>query len=357
MIEQFDYFVRILSIGAGLLLLAQIADGEVRPKLKVVLIGLVIGAIGYVINSSPVLEPPGWPDAVVNFVALLVPLWAWLFARILFEREAPLRIVQASAAVLIVSWIVGQFFPDVRPIPFYINRLVSLILIADLVRIAFADRADDLIEQRRTIRLILPLLIGGQAALVLLFEIFFGQTFEYPWTQLSIALLIFLLILFSALALMRTDPVLLVQTQDDAPADDLIADLDLSPAEKVLHDKLMEAMDAGEFKSPGLTIAKLADQLETPEHRLRALINQRLGHRNFSAFLNRYRIAEAQRMLSSSEQVDVPILTIAMDLGYNSLAPFNRAFRELTGVSPSEFRKRAFVKDASPPTALEGDQN
>lgn len=357
MIEQFDYFVRIMTIGAGLLLLAQIADGEVRPKLKAVLVGLVIGAIGYVINSSPALEPAGWPDAVVNFVALLVPLWAWLFARILFEREAPLRIVQAAGGTLVLSWFVGQFFPEVDEVAFYINRIVSLILIADLVRIAFADRADDLIEQRRTIRLVLPLLIGGQAALVLLFEIVFGQTADFPWAQLSIALLILLLVLFSALALMRTDPVLLVETQSDTPVEDLIPDLDLSPQEKVLHDKLIAAMEDGDYKSPGLTIAALASQLDTPEHRLRALINQRLGHRNFSAFLNRYRIAEAQRLLSSSEHVDLPVLTIAMDLGYNSLAPFNRAFRKLTGSSPSEFRKRAFVEEAAEQPVIETDQN
>ncbi|MEO1221732.1 MAG: hypothetical protein AAFY42_10350 [Pseudomonadota bacterium] len=145
MIEQFDYFVRVITIGAGLLLIAQIVDGEVRSKLKVTLLGLLIGTIGYVINSSPALEPAGWADAVVNFVALLVPLWAWLFARILFEREAPFRIILAAAAALVLSWFVGQFFPETRPVPFYINRVVSLILIADLVRIALADRADDLV--------------------------------------------------------------------------------------------------------------------------------------------------------------------------------------------------------------------
>jgi AraC-like DNA-binding protein len=356
-IEQFDYFVRVITIGAGLLLLAQIADGEVRPKLKVTLIGLLIGAIGYVINSSPALEPAGWADALVNFVALLVPLWAWLFARILFEREAPIRITQAAGAALVLSWFVGQFFPETRPVPFYINRVVSLVLIADLVRIAFADRADDLVEQRRTIRLVLPLLIGGQAAAVLLFEMIFGQTSDFPWAQLSMALLILVLVLFSGLALIQTDLVLLVQTQGDAPAEELVPELDLSPAEKVLHDKLTAAMDEGAYSASGLTIAALAERLSTPEHRLRALINQRLGHRNFSAFLNRYRIAEAQRMLSSSEHVDLPILTIAMDLGYNSLPPFNRAFRELTGSSPSEFRKRAFAEETSRPPTLEDDQN
>ncbi|MEO1221733.1 MAG: helix-turn-helix domain-containing protein [Pseudomonadota bacterium] len=203
----------------------------------------------------------------------------------------------------------------------------------------------------------MPLLIGGQAALVLLFELLIGQTAAYPWAQLSVALLIFVIVLFSGLALIQTDLVLLVQTQDDGPSEEIIPDLDLTPAEKVLHDKLTSAMDDGAYSASGLTIAALAQQLDTPEHRLRALINQRLSHRNFSAFLNQYRIAEAQRVLSSAEHVDLPILTIAMDLGYNSLPPFNRAFRSITGSSPSEFRKRAFAEETSRPTALEDDQN
>jgi len=45
--------------------------------------------------------------------------------------------------------------------------------------------------------------------------------------------------------------------------------------------------------------------------------------------------------LADRELVNLPILTIAMDLGYNSLAPFNRAFRAETGVTPSDFRKTA----------------
>jgi AraC-like DNA-binding protein len=105
-------------------------------------------------------------------------------------------------------------------------------------------------------------------------------------------------------------------------------------------------MQAGFYRTPGLSIASLAGRLGTPEHRLRALINQRMGHRNFSAFLNRYRIAEAKAVLADPARVDLPVLTIAMDLGYNSLPPFNRAFREETGTTPSDFRRQCFGETA-----------
>jgi len=72
---------------------------------------------------------------------------------------------------------------------------------------------------------------------------------------------------------------------------------------------------------------------------LRRLINQRLGYRNFNVFLNEHRIAEAKAALADPRQAEVPVITIAMDAGFQSLGPFNRAFKATTGVTPSEYRK------------------
>ena len=98
-------------------------------------------------------------------------------------------------------------------------------------------------------------------------------------------------------------------------------------------------MTAGDFRTPGLSIAGLAAHLGTPEHRLRALINQRPGHRNFSAFLNRYKIAEARAILADRAQFDLQALNLALDLGYTSLPAFNRAFRAETGQTPKDYRR------------------
>jgi AraC-like DNA-binding protein len=95
------------------------------------------------------------------------------------------------------------------------------------------------------------------------------------------------------------------------------------------------------YRQEGLTIGLLAVRLGMPEYRLRALINDGLGHRNFNAFLNRYRIDEAKAALADPRQVEVPVLTIALDAGFQSLAPFNRAFKADTGLTPTEFRRRA----------------
>ncbi|WP_255551835.1 AraC family transcriptional regulator [Erythrobacter crassostreae] len=341
MIEQIDFYVRIFAIGANLMLLAQVVEGEMRRELKVTLVGLLVGVIAYVINSTPVLEPVGWVDAMLNLTAMSTPFWIWLFARRLFEREPATKIVYLPAAALLVTWLAGTFIDVLGVAAFYANRLISLVLVADLIRVAFAGRADDLIEKRRVIRLVLPLLIGAQVGLILIYELFRGPTSGSAWVQAVNGVLILLITLFSGIALLRTDPELLVETEKggerEAPAP-----LDLTPSEQVLHDKLKAAMAEGTYREPGLTIAGLADHLDTPEHRLRALINRRLGYRNFSAFLNRHRIAEAREKLANPDDVDLPVLTIAMDLGYNSLPTFNRAFRSETGTTPSDFRRLSF---------------
>jgi hypothetical protein len=76
------------------------------------------------------------------------------------------------------------------------------------------------------------------------------------------------------------------------------------------------------YRQEGLTIAMLAVKLDVPQHRLRQAINEGLGHRNFNAFLNRYRIDEAKASLSDASQRDVPVLT---------------------GLTPTEFRRDALA--------------
>jgi AraC-like DNA-binding protein len=98
------------------------------------------------------------------------------------------------------------------------------------------------------------------------------------------------------------------------------------------------------YRQEGLTIAMLAARLDLPEHRLRQVINEGLGHRNFNVFLNRYRIDEAKAALSDLSQRDVPVLTIAMDAGFQSIGPFNRAFKADTGLTPTEFRRDALAE-------------
>jgi AraC-like DNA-binding protein len=120
--------------------------------------------------------------------------------------------------------------------------------------------------------------------------------------------------------------------------------LGIEPALLSRLDRLMTNERA--YRREGLTIGSLAALMSVPEYRLRQIINEGLGHRNFNAFLNHYRIDEAKASLADFSQKDVPVLTIAMDSGFQSLGPFNRAFKAATGLTPSEFRRLALAKTA-----------
>jgi AraC-like DNA-binding protein len=100
------------------------------------------------------------------------------------------------------------------------------------------------------------------------------------------------------------------------------------------------------WKEEGLTIASLALRAAIPETQLRRLINDCLGYRNFPSYVNAHRIAAAKSRLSDPGEARVSISTIAYDIGFASLGPFNRAFKEEAGVSPSEWRRRALEIDS-----------
>lgn len=130
------------------------------------------------------------------------------------------------------------------------------------------------------------------------------------------------------------------------------------PAEARLAEALQHLMAVQHlYREEDLGMARLAQRLGTPEYRLRRLIHHHLGHRNFSAYINGWRLAEAQAVLADRAKRERPVLSIALDAGFQSIGPFNRAFKAATGLTPTEFRRRALgeswpiVENGQPKTA------
>ena len=93
------------------------------------------------------------------------------------------------------------------------------------------------------------------------------------------------------------------------------------------------------WQREGLTLGLLAKDAGVPEHVVRRLILQRLGHRNFPAFVNAYRIEAACRRLVQPDAAD-NVASVAFDVGFSSLSAFNRAFRDATGETPTRWRQK-----------------
>lgn len=213
--------------------------------------------------------------------------------------------------------------------------LLSFAMIGHVIWAAFAGRAEDLVERRRRVRFWFALAIAGGTLLTVLTD----NTFRGPdadTADLVLASVIGALTAWGALWLLRLEP---LRLRFEQPVEAAPAAPSVDPRDAAAYRRLLQLMETERaYLEPGLTIGGLAGKVGVPEHQLRALINGALGHRNFSSFLNGYRIAHAKAELSDPGKARLQILTIALDSGFSSLAPFNRAFRAAEGVTPSEFR-------------------
>lgn len=86
-----------------------------------------------------------------------------------------------------------------------------------------------------------------------------------------------------------------------------------------------------------LTAADVAADLGMSESRFSRFFRRATGN-TYTDFVNQVRINRACQLLMSTDRY---VTNICYDVGFNNIANFNRRFRELKGVTPSEFRRQA----------------
>lgn len=91
------------------------------------------------------------------------------------------------------------------------------------------------------------------------------------------------------------------------------------------------------FTNNELSLRHLVDATRTTANHLSETFSQHLKT-NFFQFVNEYRVAEARKLLATS---DATVTTIAFEVGYNSRSTFNSAFKKETGLTPTAFRDHA----------------
>jgi len=99
------------------------------------------------------------------------------------------------------------------------------------------------------------------------------------------------------------------------------------------------------YLNPELTLYSLAGQLDILPNHLSQAINSIEG-KNFFDFINHYRVQEVEKYLISNEKEHLTLLGIAFECGFNSKTSFNRTFKNIIGLTPSEYRKKAHQKDS-----------
>lgn len=111
--------------------------------------------------------------------------------------------------------------------------------------------------------------------------------------------------------------------------------IELTPEEVALAERIKDLMTLDKlYQEPAFNRADLARELEVSENILSRVINCAF-EKSFRKLLNDHRVDEAQLLLRNST---LQVTQIAFDVGFNSLASFNRVFKETSGVAPTEYR-------------------
>ncbi|MEM9623206.1 MAG: helix-turn-helix transcriptional regulator [Pseudomonadota bacterium] len=274
-----------------------------------------------------------------------------LLAHTLFrEKQALPRILLVLIVIQLfleepLAWILGSEWATSHVVgTFLLYEVAPACLQITFSLLAFywaiSDRRFDLVESRRAARVLLLILVGVQGLVSLLVErmgflaglIPFQLMYPVHMFLVSLQTLMFGFIVFW---LLRRD---LLEFLENAPqaernrVDD--EDTSLQEVERIRAAFEQDMI----YHQMGLTVTDLARHVGMPEYRLRKLILNNLGYKNFNSLLHQYRVEEVARCLEDPAQNQTPILTLALSAGYQSINPFNRAFKELKHVTPSEYR-------------------
>ena len=92
------------------------------------------------------------------------------------------------------------------------------------------------------------------------------------------------------------------------------------------------------YQDPELNLSSLAEKLDLTTHELSRIINTALK-KSFNDFINEFRVAEVAHKMQDPAYDHITLLGIAFESGFNSKSTFNRAFRQMTGQSPAEYKQ------------------
>jgi len=110
-----------------------------------------------------------------------------------------------------------------------------------------------------------------------------------------------------------------------------------------IHEQLTDLMKREKlYTNPELTLGDIAEQLNIHPNYLSQVINS-IMKKNFYDYINEQRVEEFNRLARDEKNQKFTLLSLAYECGFNSKTSFNRNFRKVTGLSPTQYLKQLHV--------------
>lgn len=290
------------------------------------------------------------------------PVWFWLFCAALFadrpklaRRHAVCIATMALAGLVYEGLAHGDWSAREPWLTQWLGiafGAASLLFIGLGPLSVYAEGRGDLDDRRRRIRAWFVPLVSAYLVVVVLVQAL-GLVLARPTPEPLVLANLAVIDAVSTAALLTFVRIRILNWLDLAEP---VPNVDsLSRVERAVLDRLTRRLTTERlYARERLGIAALAETLGTQEHVLRRVINQGLGYRNFNDFLHSHRLRKAGARLRDPAERRIPVLTIALELGYGSIGPFNRAFKERFGMTPTEYRRTGLPTPGALPQAGEG---
>jgi len=112
---------------------------------------------------------------------------------------------------------------------------------------------------------------------------------------------------------------------------------EFNPELEGFNEQLITFMADGKpYLNSDLSLQELAEELHLTRHQLSNIINKK-HDKNFYDFINSYRTEEVKRLMEDPVNHNLKLISLAYDAGFNSKASFNRIFKKMTNMTPSQY--------------------
>lgn len=255
--------------------------------------------------------------------------WSWLLTWALFRRDNTFAVWRLVAVLaLVLSGGVSQLDNGGAQVwPVMIDRaetlLSSCLLLLALIEPLRGLRAD-LPRPERHFRLIFATSYGAMLVLAVVWAS--GSPAEAVRTTCAL------------LAVLGMTAAVLYRARHPLPVAGKPARRTANPMEVALGARILDCVTQDRlYTDSDLKLADLARRLGEPDYRVSQSLTRALGFRNVNHLLNHFRLEAAKASLADPTCA-LPVLTIALDCGFGSIGPFNRAFKAETGMTPTQYR-------------------